>query len=216
MTKLTYLLLIFALLLGSVVAPTGPAFALSARDLNRTYARAAGWDSVPAILARIKPPKFPGRDFNITSYGANADGQSDSTAAIRKAIEACHNAGGDRVVVPAGIFSTGAIHLKSNVNLYLSEGATLKFSTDTEKYLPVVYTRFEGTECMNYSPFIYAFEQENIAITGSGTLDGSASDANWWAWTRRRGNDEALARSSVRKLLRLWRARRAGERQNLR
>jgi len=54
---------------------------------------------------------------------------------------------------------------------------------------------------MNYSPLIYAFEQENIAVTGSGTLDGSASDQNWWAWTRRRGNDEALARSSVRKLL---------------
>jgi len=202
MSRLIHLSLVLALLLGSVLCRSvHPTFALAARDFQRTNERTIGWQSVPAILARIKPPKFPARDFNITAYGAVADGQSDSTEAIRRSIEACHNAGGGRVVVPAGIFSTGAIQLKSNVNLYLSEGATLKFSTDTEKYLPAVYTRFEGTECMNYSPFIYAFEQENIAITGSGTLDGSASDANWWAWARRRGSDQAPARSSVRKLL---------------
>jgi polygalacturonase len=202
MSRLIHLSLVLALLLGSVLCRSvHPTFALAARDFQRTNERTIGWQSVPAILARIKAPKFPARDFNITAYGAVADGQSDSTEAIRRSIEACHNAGGGRVVVPAGIFSTGAIQLKSNVNLYLSEGATLKFSTDTEKYLPAVYTRFEGTECMNYSPFIYAFEQENIAITGSGTLDGSASDANWWAWARRRGSDEAPARSSVRKLL---------------
>ena len=202
MSRLIHLSLVFALLLGSVLCRSvHPTFALAARDFQRTNERTIGWQSVPAILARIKPPKFPARDFNITAYGAVADGQSDSTEAIRRSIEACHNAGGGRVVVPAGIFSTGAIQLKSKVNLYFSEGATLKFSTDTEKYLPAVYTRFEGTECMNYSPFIYAFEQENIAITGSGTLDGSASDANWWAWARRRGSDEAPARSSVRKLL---------------
>ena len=160
-----------------------------------------GWDSVPSILARIKPPVFPARDFKITDYGAVADGKTDSTEAIRKAIEACHSAGGGRVVVPVGVFLTGAIHLKSNVNLYISEGATLKFSADPEKYLPVVYTRFEGTECMNYSPLIYAFEQENIAVTGTGTLDGSASDQNWWAWNRKGANGEAPARASIRKLL---------------
>src|SRR5204862_1698394 len=112
-------------------------------------------------------------------------------------------AGGGRVVVPAGTFLTGAVHLRSNVNLYLAEGATLKFSTDPEKYLPVVYTRFEGTECMNYSPFIYAFEQEKIAITGTATLAGSASDEKWWKWARRVGDVEAHARASVRKLLAL-------------
>lgn len=200
MRKPIYCLTLCALFVASICS-SSPSRAVAPGNVQRRNLRVTGWASVPAILARIKPPKFPARDFNISNFGAVADGRSDSTEAVRKAIEACHNAGGGRVVVPAGIFSTGAIQLKSNVNLYLSEGATLKFSTDTEKYLPVVYTRFEGTECMNYSPFIYAFEQENIAITGSGTLDGSASDANWWAWTRRRGNDEALARSSVRKLL---------------
>ncbi|MBD0372695.1 MAG: glycoside hydrolase family 28 protein [Pyrinomonadaceae bacterium] len=159
-----------------------------------------GWASVPAILARIRPPRFPARDFRITDYGARAGGQADSTEAIRKAIDACNRAGGGRVVVPAGVFLTGAIHLKSNVNLHVSEGATLKFSTDPAKYLPAVFTRWEGTELMNYSPLIYAFEQENIAITGRGTLDGSASDENWWRWARRNGTDPAPAANDIRQL----------------
>jgi polygalacturonase len=164
-------------------------------------ARAVGWQMVPAILARIKPPRFPTRDFDITAFGAKADDGSDSTAAIRKAIDACHSAGGGRVVVPRGIFSTGAIHLKSNVNLFISEGATLKFSTDPAKYLPVVYTRFEGTECLNYSPLIYAYEQQNIAVTGSGVLDGSAADDNWWRWARRPATGgDAPARADIMKL----------------
>src|SRR5437764_3717533 len=199
MSRLIYRLVALTLLLGVLSAPM-PGGAAAQRT-QRSNARVIGWNSVPAILARIKPPKFPARDFNITNFGAVADGKSDSTEAIRKAIAACNAAGGGRVVVPAGIFLTGAIHLKSNVNLNVSEGATLKFSADPEKYLPVVYTRFEGTECMNYSPLIYAFEQENIAVTGTGTLDGSASDANWWAWNKKSGNTDAPARGSIRKLL---------------
>ena len=105
-----------------------------------------------------------------------------ATGAIRDAIEACARAGGGRVVVPPGEFLTGAIHLKSGVNLHIQKGATLRFSTNPEHYLPVVKTRFEGVELMNYSPLIYARGQENIAITGEGTLDGQASDANWWKW----------------------------------
>ena len=158
------------------------------------------WSEIPKILARIKPPVFPQRDFRVTDYGAGD--ANDSTEAIRKAIEACHAAGGGRVIVPPGLFLTGAINLKSNVNLYLSEGATLKFSTDPAKYLPVVFTRFEGTECMNFSPFIYAFEQENIAITGTGLLDGSASNENWWRWARRAADDaDSPARPDIRRLL---------------
>jgi polygalacturonase len=160
------------------------------------------WSEATRILARIKPPVFPNRDFKIIDHGAVADGTSDSSAAIRKAIEACHAAGGGRVIVSPGVFMTGAIHLKSNVNLFLAEGATLKFATDPAKYLPVVFTRFEGTECLNFSPFIYAFEQENIAITGSGVLDGSASNENWWKWARRAAeNADPPARPDIRKLL---------------
>ncbi len=137
-------------------------------------------NSEAAILARIKEPQFAQRDFVITDFGALAD--ADCTAALGKAIAACHAAGGGRVVVPAGVWLTGAVHLRSNVNLHLAEGATLRFSPESAKYLPVVLTRYEGIECMNYSPLIYAFEQENVAITGKGTLDGSASWETWWAW----------------------------------
>src|SRR4051812_9259433 len=133
-----------------------------------------------AILARMKAPPFGDRDFSVTDFGAVAE--MDSSEAITKAISACNAAGGGRVVVPAGVWLTGAIHLKSNVNLHLAEGATLRFSPDPAKYLPTVLTRFEGIECMNYSPLIYALEQQNVAITGKGTLDGSANWETWWAW----------------------------------
>src|SRR5690242_2095726 len=88
------------------------------------------WTTVyPKILARIKPPKFPKHDFAITKYGAKAGLEHDSTEAIARAIAACNKAGGGRVVVPPGEFLTGAVHLKSNVNLHVQKGAVLKFST---------------------------------------------------------------------------------------
>ena len=136
---------------------------------------AEGWNMMPKVLSEITPPKFPEKDFTITQYGAKGDADTDCTEAFKKAIDACSAAGGGRVVVPAGSYMTGAIHLKSNVNLYVMEGATVIFYSNPRYYLPVVYTRFEGTECMNFSPLIYAFEQENIAITGTGTLDGSGA-----------------------------------------
>ncbi|MDQ3797822.1 MAG: glycoside hydrolase family 28 protein [Acidobacteriota bacterium] len=135
----------------------------------------------PKILARIKPPKFRKKDYLITKYGAVADGKTLSTEAFRKAIDECSRKGGGRVVVPAGVFLTGAIHLKSNVNLHVSKGATIKFSTDARDYLPIVHTRWEGMELMHYSPLIYAYEQTNIAITGEGTLDGQGK-AMFWKW----------------------------------
>ena len=148
--------------------------------LSLSAAAAAVTPEETAILERIKAPQFASRDFSITDFGATPDG--DASAAITKAIAACHEAGGGRVVVPAGTWLTGAVHLKSNVNLHLADGSTLRFDPDPKKYLPLVLTRFEGLECMSYSPLIYAFEQENVAITGKGTLDGSASLDTWWAW----------------------------------
>jgi len=140
------------------------------------------WSTAADILTRIKAPVFPPRDVDITAHGAKGDGTTDCSAAIRAAIEACRASGGGRVVVPAGRFLTGAIRLRSNVNLHLLDGATLSFSTDPAAFLPLVLTRFEGTELMNYSPFIYALDETNVGITGRGTLDGQAGAQNWWGW----------------------------------
>jgi polygalacturonase len=110
---------------------------------------------------------------------------TDYTQVFKKAIEECSANGGGRVVVPAreAAYYTGAIHLLSNVNLYIEEGATVKFVRNkTNEYYPLVLTRFEGVECMNFSPFIYAYGQENIGITGKGTLDGQCDAYNWIPW----------------------------------
>jgi polygalacturonase len=157
--------------------------ALGCAALGRRNASAAAdpWAALPQILARIRPPRIADRAFDITRYGARP-GAGDSTTAIAKAIETAAAAGGGRVVVPAGAFTTGAIHLKSNVQLHVSKGATLRFDPNPARY-PIVLTRFEGLECMNYSPFIYAYGQQNIAITGEGTLDGQASCEHWWPWS---------------------------------
>ncbi len=140
----------------------------------------AGWEHLPKIIAQIKAPVFPERDFDITDFGAKTGGKTKCTEAIKKAISACNKAGGGRVVVGAGTFLTGPIHLKSNVNLHISEGATLLFSTDYEDYLPQVLVRWEGVESMNLSPLIYAWKCENIGITGKGTINGQGSA--WWKW----------------------------------
>jgi len=141
-----------------------------------------GWAQLKNVLAEIKLPVFQNKDFSILNFGAKGDGTTDCTEAFKKAIVACNQAGGGRVVVPKGVFLSGAIHLKSNVNLYVSDEATIKFYTDPNRYLPNVFTRFEGVECYNYSALIYAYEQENIAITGKGILDGQADRSNWWKW----------------------------------
>lgn len=113
---------------------------------------------------------FPDRVFNIVDYGAQAGGEFNNTTAIRDAIKACHASGGGKVVVPAGTWLSGPIHFKSNVNLVLEENAIISFSDHPTEYLPAVMTSWEGLECYNYSPLVYAFECENIAISGKGTL----------------------------------------------
>lgn len=137
----------------------------------------------PFDMPAFEPPVFPDRDFPITDYGAVEGGSVKNTEAIARAIAACHDAGGGRVVVPEGVWLTGAVHLKSGVNLHLAAGATLRFSDDPRDYLPPVFVRWAGFELYNYSPLIYAADCENIAVTGTGTLDGQGR--RWWPWLRR-------------------------------
>ena len=140
------------------------------------------WESIYRVFQEMKEPSFPDKVYPITDFGAVADGKTLNTAAINKAIETCSSKGGGAVLVPKGVYLTGAIHLKSNVNLHVDRKATLKFSTHPDDYLPLVPTRWEGNDCYNYSPLIYCDGQTNFAITGKGTLDGQGSNTTWWPW----------------------------------
>jgi polygalacturonase len=161
--------------------PAALALAVSTPILSAGSPELPTWEGAEAILARIQAPTFPDRDFEVTAYGAKADGETDALPAIKAAIAACTEAGGGRVVLAGGEFYVdGPIHLESNVNLHVAEDATVLFSTDPKDYEPAVYTRWEGVECMNLSPLIYAHGKQNIAVTGGGILDGQASNESWW------------------------------------
>ncbi len=151
---------------------------------------------LPFTMTWPEAPTFPNRNFDLRDHGGVADGKTLNTRAFARAIEACAKAGGGRVIVPPGRWLTGTIHLKSRVNLHLQEGATVLFSTNPEDYLPVVWVRWAGFECMNYSPLIYARDCENIAVTGRGTLDGQG--ARWWYWARQQTkNAERLYQMTI-------------------
>jgi polygalacturonase len=151
-------------------------------SLDSTFSEKAFLSLTDNIRRSIAQTAFPNKHFNVLEFGAVGNGKFDNTLAFKSAIEACHLAGGGRVVVPEGQFLSGPIHLKSNVNFHLTDGALLSFIPEPERYLPPVLTRWEGIELMGYSPLIYAYRQENIAITGNGTIDGGANDETWWPW----------------------------------
>lgn len=143
------------------------------------------WKRADSILSKIAEPSFPDITFNILDFGAVADGKTLNTTAINKAISHASESGGGTVLIPEGAFRTGAIHLKSNIRLHLEENATVIFSVNPKDYLPLVISRWEGMDCYNYSPLIYGYKLENIAITGKGLLDGQADNTNWWPWKGR-------------------------------
>lgn len=148
----------------------------------------------PFEMPSVKVPDFAHCPlFPINAYGAVQGDKTKTSLAIAAAIDAASKAGGGTVVVPAGEWLTTQLHFKSNVNLHLSKGAVLLFSDDPADYLPAVPTSWEGIECMNYSPLIYAYECQNIAITGRGTI--RAKMDVWKVWfARPRGHMNSLKR----------------------
>ena len=146
---------------------------------------AQGWNEAQykQIEQSIRVPQFANKDYVITKFGASTEASAaKNQKAIQKAIDQCSKKGGGRVVVPAGCkFLTGAITLKNGVNLHVEEGAVLEFAFLPELY-PIVETSWEGLECFNLSPCIYAFGAKDIAVTGKGTIDGGGSNDTWWPW----------------------------------
>lgn len=143
------------------------------------------WQRCDSVLNVIKQTDIPATEFNIRDFGALAVVEGRDTVlasdAINAAIQAANAAGGGTVVVPDSTYFTGPITLLSNVNLHLQDSAMLKFSTVVDLYYPAVKTRWEGVDCYNAHPLIYALDAENIALTGNGTLDAQGSNDNWWA-----------------------------------
>ncbi len=153
--------------------------------LTPLLAAAQQWDEAQyrQIEQSIRTPHFADKAYVITQYGAKTTNTAaKNQKAIQKAIDLCSKKGGGRVVIPANQkFLTGAIQLKSGVNLEVQEGAVLEFAFQPELY-PIVETSWEGLECFNLSPCVYAFKAKDIAITGKGTIDGGGSNDTWWPW----------------------------------
>lgn len=147
-----------------------------------------------SIVNQITEPVIPESGVSVLDYGAVGDSLTDCKPAFDKAIEAIKESGGGKIVVPAGKYLlNGPIHLISNLELHLAEGASLHFGSNPANYLPVVKTSWEGTFLYNYSPFIYAYNCSNIAITGKGTIDGEASKT-WATWREKQQKDQQLSR----------------------
>jgi polygalacturonase len=157
--------------------------------------RRTPWPEANAILDATALPAIPDAVFAVSGFGAKGDGRSDAAAAVQAAIDTCAGAGGGHVTVPAGRWLVGALRLRSRVDLHLEAGATLLFSDAPAKY-PPVRTRFEGIECVNRSPMIYADRESDVALTGEGTLDASRA-ASWNQGGDREGVLEPLVARGV-------------------
>lgn len=161
---------------------------------------AAGWDDneYKRIEQSIQLPKIAERQFLITSFGAKTTATAaQNQKAINRVISLVSKKGGGKVIIPKGIWNTGAIELKSHVNLVLEEGATLHFAFEPKLY-PLVRTSWEGLACWNYSPCIYAYKATDIAITGKGTIDGGGNNDTFWQWngSPRFGYKEGVTKES--------------------
>lgn len=170
------------LLKSCVLLGAGIVLVLSCGKQISSVSETDPWKKIDIIIKSMPETHFLDKDYKVTDFGAVADGKTMNTAAFEKAIKACSENGGGKVIVPNGRYLTGAIHLESNVNLHLEDKAEILFSINPKDY-PIVHTSWEGTEVMNYSPLIYAKNKTNVAITGKGTLNGQANNTNWWVWS---------------------------------
>ena len=161
---------------------------------------AAGWDDneYKRIEQSIQLPKIAEHQFLITSFGAKTTATAaQNQKTINRVISLVSKKGGGKVIIPKGTWNTGAIELKSHVNLVLEEGATLHFAFEPKLY-PLVRTSWEGLACWNYSPCIYAYKATDIAITGKGTIDGGGNNDTFWQWngSPRFGYKEGVTKES--------------------
>ncbi len=136
---------------------------------------------LPFPMDPVAVPEFPDRQVSITDFGAVGDGQQLCTEAFARAIETLSAQGGGHLIVPQGIWHTGPIVLKSNIDLHLEAGAVILFAADEDLY-PLVETSFEGLDTRRCQSPLSAINAENIAVTGLGVIDGNGQ---YWRPLRR-------------------------------
>ena len=129
-------------------------------------------ENLPFDMPEVFAPEFPDRTFNIMDFGAIGDGKTLCTQAFADAIEALSKEGGGKLLVPPGVWFTGPIVLKSNINLHLEVGAVIQFSGDESLY-SIIQTSFEGLDTYRCQSPLSATNATNIAITGNGVIDGN-------------------------------------------
>jgi len=130
------------------------------------------YDGLEFSMEKVKEPVIPDYSVNITDFGAVPDGLTLNTRAFADAIQEVSDKGGGKVIVPRGIWLTGPIVMKSNIDLHTKEGALILFSRNFNDY-PLIETSFEGLETYRCISPVYAYDLDNIAITGKGIIDGS-------------------------------------------
>tara|TARA_B100000959_G_scaffold282912_1_gene350449 strand:+ start:97 stop:1527 length:1431 start_codon:yes stop_codon:yes gene_type:complete len=129
-------------------------------------------------IKAISIPQFPNKTYALLDYASEV-----TSISIQKVIDLCNSREGGVVVIPKGTYNNiGKIELKSNVRLHFEDGTKINFSKDKNDFLPMVLTSWEGNDVYNFSSFIHAESQNNIAITGRVVLNGNGSKNNWWNW----------------------------------
>ena len=127
---------------------------------------------LPFSMPEVKAPVFPDNEVNLADFGAVGDGSQLCTDAFAKAVDALSQLGGGKLVVPSGVWLTGPVVLKSNINLHLEMGAVIQFAADESLY-PLIDTSFEGLDTRRCQSPLSAKGATNIAVTGRGVIDGN-------------------------------------------
>ena len=130
------------------------------------------YEDLPFQMAKVVRPSIPDRSISVADFGGIGDGTYLNTEAFAAAIDRLSKNGGGHVIVPEGVWLTGPIILKDNIDLHVTKNAVLLFSTDRDLY-PIIETVFEGLDTKRCMPPIYADGAKNISITGGGTIDGN-------------------------------------------
>ena len=136
------------------------------------------------ILEQIERPKIPNITYSVLQFGVVPNGEQVQTASLQQAIDWVSASGGGKLVLPAGRYYSGALRMKSKVELHLESQDTMLFFVNQaiEFYYPLVLSYWEATPCYNFSSLLYAYKETDIAVTGKGVLDGGADAEHWWNW----------------------------------